>query len=451
MTGAPYDGPVSSSSPFGGSNPFEHLLGDLIKLISNAGPMQWDLARQLAHAVATDGQPETNVEPVDRIRLEELIRVADLHVSTLTGLPTSTTGHLVTVRPVTRSEWAWRALEAWRPLIESLATSITRPPGGRAPGGGQGGQEPPGGPLPGSEHPTAGPAGLDEQKWPGEFLPEPGEAGDSGGDAGLMGLLGNLGQAIGPAMLGLQVGSAIGHLARRAMGPYVLPVPWPPGDELLLVPANISSFTTDWSLPGDEVRLWVCLSELTHHAVIGRPHVRHRLNQLINDYVGGFRIDPSALESRLSGVDPTDPASLQAALGDPTALLGELQTPEQRRVLGQLGAVVMALEGYVDHVMDSVGHQLIGSYPALTEALRRRRVERDGGERMVEQLFGLELSQARFDRGTAFIRGVVERAGEDALARLWQSDATLPTPAEIDAPGLWLARIELLDQPDPEG
>jgi uncharacterized protein (DUF2342 family) len=125
---------VSSSSPFGGGNPLEHLLGDLIKLISNAGPVQWDLARQLAHAVATDGQPELNVEPVDRIRLEELIRVADLHVSNLTGLPTSTTGHLVTVRPVTRSEWAWRALEAWRPLIESLATSITRPPGAQGPG-----------------------------------------------------------------------------------------------------------------------------------------------------------------------------------------------------------------------------------------------------------------------------------------------------------------------------
>ena len=39
--------------------------------------------------------------------------------------------------------------------------------------------------------------------------------------------------------------------------------------------------------------------------------------------------------------------------------------------------------------------------------------------------------------------GVVERAGEDGLARLWEAERTLPTPAEIDAPGLWLARIEL--------
>ena len=36
--------------------------------------------------------------------------------------------------------------------------------------------------------------------------------------------------------------------------------------------------------------------------------------------------------------------------------------------------------------------------------------------------------------------------GRDALERLWKSDRELPTPAEIDAPGLWLARIDL-----PEG
>ena len=47
--------------------------------------------------------------------------------------------------------------------------------------------------------------------------------------------------------------------------------------------------------------------------------------------------------------------------------------------------------------------------------------------------------------GAAFIEGVAERAGEAGLARLWESERVLPTPAEVDAPGLWLARIELPD------
>ena len=43
------------------------------------------------------------------------------------------------------------------------------------------------------------------------------------------------------------------------------------------------------------------------------------------------------------------------------------------------------------------------------------------------------------------MQGVVERAGEDGLSRLWTSERELPTPAELDAPGLWLARIDLPD------
>jgi uncharacterized protein (DUF2342 family) len=38
---------------------------------------------------------------------------------------------------------------------------------------------------------------------------------------------------------------------------------------------------------------------------------------------------------------------------------------------------------------------------------------------------------------------VVERAGTSGLERLWSSAEVLPTPNEVGAPGLWLARIEL--------
>ena len=42
----------------------------------------------------------------------------------------------------------------------------------------------------------------------------------------------------------------------------------------------------------------------------------------------------------------------------------------------------------------------------------------------------------------------VERAGMEGLNRLWESESLLPTPNELDAPGLWLARIDL---PELEG
>ncbi|HEV2811010.1 MAG TPA: zinc-dependent metalloprotease [Acidimicrobiales bacterium] len=390
---------MADRGPFG-DNPFEGMpfLGDLARMLQSQGPLSWDAARQFAIQVATNGVPEANPEPLERIRLASLSRVAELRVSDATGLSPSPTGAAVTFVPVTRSEWARRTLDAYRPLLERLSSSLA----------------------------AAGDADED----------------DSAGDPTAQ-LLGGIFSMIGPMMLGMQSGAMVGHLASRSLGQYDLPLPRPPSDELLIVSSNVESFAQEWSLPGDDLRLWLCLSELTTHAILSIPHVRARLEQLVLDYISAFRVEPGALESSLGNVDPSDMSALQQALGDPSALLGAIQSPEQRAMLPHLEALVATIVGYVDHVMDTVGPTLLGSYSMLTEALHRRRVEAGGADRFVEHLFGLELGRTQYERGAAFARGVVERAGNDGLARLWQSARELPTPAEIDAPGLWLARIDI--------
>jgi len=125
--------------------------------------------------------------------------------------------------------------------------------------------------------------------------------------------------------------------------------------------------------------------------------------------------------------------------------LVRVRSPAQEALQPELTALVATVTGYVDHTMDRIGSSLIGSYGMITEALRRRRVEADQSDRFVERILGLELDRAQYDRGSAFAAGVVERAGEEALARLFEGSELLPTPTEVDAPGLWLARIELPD------
>ncbi len=219
-----------------------------------------------------------------------------------------------------------------------------------------------------------------------------------------------------------------------------------PSDELTIVTANLDEFGDEWSLPPDDLRLWVCLHEIATHAVLGVPHVRARLEHDLHEYLAGFETDSGCLERRLGDVDLDDPAGLsglQSMFSDPEALLGAIQSPAQIELLPRFEALVTVIVGYVDHVMDSIGHGLLASYSMVTEAVRRRRVEADQSNRFVERLFGLELTQAQYDRGSHFVDGVVERAGDDGLARLWTDDRNLPTPAEVDAPGLWLARIDL--------
>lgn len=392
----------SPDDPFGENNPFKGMpiFGDLAKMFQNQGPMSWDAARQLSLSIATGGESEPNIDPVERIKLEQLARVAELQIANTTGLET-TTGQGLRIVPVTRSQWAHRTLDAFRPLFEELAGS------------------------------------LHEEQEP--VKPEPGDP---------MAWMAPLMQMIGPMMLGMTAGSMVGHLARRSLGQYDLPIPRPPSDELLIVPANIDEFGGSWSLPLDDLRLWVCLHDVTEHAVINVPHVRARLDDLLHRYLAGFEAASGSLEDRLGGMEldnPSDLGQLENLFTEPDALLGAIQTAEQRELLPQLEALVAALVGYTDHVMDEVGTGLITSYGMVNEALKRRRVEADTSDRFVEQLFGLELTQAQYDRGEAFVQGILDRAGTAGLNRLWESERNLPTPAEVDAPGLWLARIDLPD------
>jgi putative hydrolase len=388
-------------------DPFEGmgLFADLARMLGRqGGAAPWPGALQLAVGIATDGRSEPNIDPAQRMAVEQLSRVADLHVAALTGLSTSLTGRAVTVQAVTRTRWVSDTLDAYRPHLERLTGAL-----GSA-------------------------AAAPQEDLPGEH------------DDPFAGMLEGMLRMFQPMMVSMTAGSMVGHLGRRCLGSYELPIPRPLSDELLMVLPNVDAFGREWSLPLDDLRLWVCVGEIAHHAVLGVPHVRRRLEQLLVDYTSGFRSDPSALEERFSSLELSDPHSLgglQELFSDPEALLGAIRSPEQAALLPHLEAVVAVVVGVVDHVLDEVGAKLVSECSRLTEALRRRRVQAAASDRFVERLLGLELTQATYERGEAFVDGVLDRAGEDGLRLLWSREANLPTPAEVDAPGLWLARLEL--------
>lgn len=381
------------------------MLGDLLKLLKTEGPLQWDLAFQLAQSVAAEDGEDANVDPVVRIRLEELVRLADLAVADVTGMTTTTTGRPVGAVALSRPDWARRSLERWRHLIEQVAAALTPPP------------KPP---------------------------PPPGEAEAAAGD--LAAFIGQWTTAVGPAMTAMQIGSVVGHLARRTLGQYDLPLPRRGDDELAIVTANVTRFAEDWSLAPEDVTLWLALRDVTTHAVLSRAHVADRLERLLVEHAAGFRPDPNALEERLGELGAGGAGDLDALtrlLGDPTALTEVGDSPELRQTRAELEALGAVLGGYVEWATDTAAARLVASRPTIREAMRRRRVERGAEEQVTEALFGLRLDQDQLDRGEAFVRGVLERGGEHELARLWVAEDALPTPAEVDAPGLWLARVNL--------
>jgi putative hydrolase len=431
---------VDIPGPGGGGNSLEQLLGDLLQLMGGATPGggRVELARTLAQGAATNGQPEGNVDPGDRIQFEELARVAELHVTELTGLSVTPTGVPVEVIAVGPGAWAWRTVEDWRFLFDASGEPAAT---GSVSGGAGDDRADTGSADTGS--PGGGPSSTPEGLGLVDLGTDDFDDDDGERVVGPADLVSRWMATMGPLLTGLQLGSAVGHLARTTFGQYELPVPRPSSTSLLVVPVNVEAFARDWSLPGDEVRLWVLLRDMTVNAVLARPHVADRLRDLMTEVVLGMAGDTDALADRLQGLDPSDPDSLQRLLGDPEAFLGAELRPERQRVSDKLTAVTAALLGYVEHVLDQAGARLLGGRTALAEAWRRRQVDRETSERTAELLLGLDLGPVQVDRGTHFVHGVLDRAGEEGLALLWSARSTLPTPAELDAPGLWLERIKL--------
>ncbi len=385
-------------------NGFEGLLGDLLKAMGGAPSAAWfDAARALATSVVADDQEAYNPDPVARIRLEELAKVVAMHVGEVTGSTVDPE-----IEPVTRAAWALAALESWRPRLEPVVASAS------------------------------------EQ-------PQLGDLDDDDGDATAV-MLTRFAASMGPMFVGLQVGSTAGHLAEIALGSSAFPLPWPAATHALVVPRNMEQFADDWSLERDAVAAFTIARELGARAVFARPETAARVEALLAEATASQMSAQRTLLERLTQAD--DMEDISGMLGDPEAFLEGLSGLDglaEGPAHDTLNAAITALTAYLDEVARVVAARVVGDVAQLGEAWHRHRTGDSKGVEAAGSLFGVDLTRERVELGAAFVAGVIEREGFDALARLTASASGLPTPAEIVAPGLWLERTSLpeLDAPGP--
>ena len=384
-------------------NPFNNpLFAQFQRAMSAQGPLQWDVARQTALMAATQGVAEHNVDPQRRIAVEELSRIVGMHVADVMSRDAADPAQ---VEVANRATWVQLTLDAWRPYFDALARAIS---GGTTP----------------TEH-----------------------VGESGESDPMIAMLANVSKMIAPSMLGMSVGNLVGRLAVNTFGQYDLPLPREPHGRLVLVVGNVDAFADEWSIPRDDMLVWAITHELVSHTLFSVDHLRMALSRLVTEFAGGFRPDPTSLSDSLTKIDVSsgDPMKmLDSLLSDPTVLLGASRSSAQDRVAPSLDAATAAVVGYVDHCVDFVAARVLGNAARISEAVRRRRVSQSNDRVFVERLLGVDLTRERVEIAHRFVDGVVERAGEQGLAQLLDREGSLPTPAELEAPGLWLARLETI-------
>lgn len=362
-------------------------------LMSSSGPVNWELARQVGIASASWGTEDPAPSEEDRRGFDEAVRVAELQVAGFTGLEAPS--DIPRVEAVRRGQWVQANIEGLRALLEPAAAKI-------------------------------GDAIATAQR---DAVPEQAQAG----------VAQMLGQ-VSPLLLGAQVGTVLGTLAQQVLGQYDIAVPRPDGaGALLFVVPNIARFEEEWSLDAIDFRTWIAIHEVTHRFEFARPWALTRFRELIDDFTSTLTLDVEELQQRLASLDPSNPEGMQEMLAGQDSLFGAVMDDEQRLKLRRVQAFMTASEGYGDHVMHTLGEQMLPSYARIDEAMRRYR-ETEHVDPVFERLLGIEVKREQYRLGRAFCDTVVELTDEATLARMWDSAEALPSMPELEEPRLWLAR-----------
>jgi putative hydrolase len=393
------------------------LFTELEKLLSwQGGPVNWDLARQIA--IKTASTSDAAVSSTSATSVAEALRLADLWLDDATTLPSGTSGG---TQAWTRVRWVEATLPVWRTLIDPVAERVSGAMG---------------------ETLQTGLRGVAENGLPPEMramlppelaaqLPQ-----DAAGFQALLGpMMGMLGQ-VGGLLFGSQIGQALGTLATDVLASSEVGLPLAPDGVSALVPANVEAFGTDLDVPLDEITLYLALRETAAARLFAHvPWLRSGLLSAVEEYARGIRVDPEQLQRSVESfreLDPSDPEALTRAIG------GELfdipDTPEQQRALARLETLLALVEGWIDAVTQAAAGGRLPHADALRETVRRRRAVGGPSEQTFSALVGLTLRPRRLREAAAVWEALTETGGVDERDALWEHPDLLPGPTDLDDP-----------------
>ena len=178
----------------------DNLFDRLADLFKTSGPVNWRLAREIAESLAGDQEP---IEPWLAEEYRELAATAGMRISAVSPLDPGTA--LADVRATDRRGWAADHVESLAYLAEPVSEKL-----------------------------SAG-----------------------GAFGGLMGQL-------GPALLGMQMGSVLGFMSQRILGSFDVGLPGGTASPIAFIVPNVEAFADDNGLDPRQTRLWVALHEVTH-------------------------------------------------------------------------------------------------------------------------------------------------------------------------------------------
>jgi putative hydrolase len=418
------DMPFGFDMPAGAPDPndpvamqqFMNQLQQMLNATSGEGPVNWDLARQVALAAltgggglipfgfagaATEAAPGGEIEgaggesrplgnpavtAAERSTVTETLRLADLWLENTSALPSG----IGTTSAWTRAEWITNTLPVWKKLCDPVAGRMVSAMG--------------------------------------DIVPE--EMRDQ------LGPMASMVSALGGALFGGQLGQALGSLAGEVLSAGDIGLPLGPAGEAALVPANIAAYGEGLTQDPEEVRLYVALREAAHQRLFGHvPWLRGHVLGAVEAYAAGIRVNREAIEEAMGQIDPGNPESMQQLALE--GIFTPDDTPAQQAALVRLETILALIEGWVNHVVDSAAATRLPNVVALGEAFRRRRAAGGPAEQTFAALVGLELRPRRLREATALWAALTEHRGISGRDALWGHPDLLPSAEDFADPAAY--------------
>jgi coenzyme F420 biosynthesis associated uncharacterized protein len=216
----------------------------------------------------------------------------------------------------------------------------------------------------------------------------------------------------------------LSFIGRRVLGQYdpqLLGAEPVGGEGLYLVETNVEEWARRADLPGQDLRRWLILHEMTHawqfaaHPWL-RPHLENSMRVLLESVTK-------------QGAPMTRIAAFAGIL------------PAQWRVMRQVQGTMSVIEGYSNLVMNELGSKLLPGFEQLEKAYRDRSSGKSPLEVLIWKLTGLDLKLQQYQRGEAFCRSIFDQHGMKVLNLAWKSEANMPRLGELAAPEAWYRRV----------
>lgn len=359
-------------------------------LASGEGPINFEIARQIAGTLATQAPDPTPPEQATRT-LAEGVREAEVLLSGYTRLGLEEPLRTTTMG---RATWVLSVLNGWKWLLEGLAQRFTEALSGMGPG-----SDEPDNPM-----------------------------------AQMMG-------QIAPLMLGIQTGTVVGNLASDALTRHDPPIPLDDDGILFFVTPNIARVAEEYDFDLPTFQRWLAVGETARQLVIASsPWVGRYFRSLLSALVESIEIDTNDMERRLMDLQSGDPEALQSGAAM-EQMIPIAATERHRRALDTLRSFLAVFEGYADNAAATVGPTLLGDTSRIDEGMTRHRATPSEGKAMLASVLGIERDRALESAGRTFCAAVVKLRGVAALNQVWAAPDNLPTLDEIKDPFAWMERV----------